>query len=51
MLKAIPPMNEMFKMAGMDLPEFLGKDAQKDPETEAATAEPKTEAPAEEVKA
>jgi flotillin len=25
MLKSIPPMNEMFKMAGMDLPEFLGK--------------------------
>jgi flotillin len=26
MLKSIPPMNEMFKMAGMELPEFLGKD-------------------------
>ena len=26
MLKSIPPMNEMFKMAGMDLPEYLGKD-------------------------
>lgn len=25
MLKAIPPMNEMFQMAGMELPEFLGK--------------------------
>lgn len=24
-LKSIPPMNEMFKMAGMDLPEYLGK--------------------------
>lgn len=25
MLKSIPPMNEMFQMAGMTLPEFLGK--------------------------
>lgn len=25
MMKSIPPMNEMFDMAGMDLPEFLGK--------------------------
>lgn len=29
MLKSIPPMNEMFKMAGMELPEILGKDAEK----------------------
>ncbi len=29
MLKSIPPMNEMFKMAGMDLPEYLGKDSDK----------------------
>jgi len=29
MLKSIPPMNEMFKMAGMKLPEFLGKEAEK----------------------
>lgn len=26
MLKAIPPMNELFRQAGMELPEFLGKD-------------------------
>lgn len=26
MLKSIPPMNEMFKMAGMELPSLLGKD-------------------------
>ena len=26
MIKSIPPMNEMFKMAGMELPNFLGKD-------------------------
>ena len=25
MLKTIPPMQEMFQMAGMQLPEFLGK--------------------------
>jgi flotillin len=30
-MKSIPPMNEMFDMAGMDLPEYLGK-------TKAATA-------------
>jgi len=29
MLKSIPPMNEMFKMAGMELPEMLGKNAEK----------------------
>lgn len=42
MLKSIPPMNEMFKMAGMDLPEFLGKDAadnQGEPKPEAAAAQ------------
>ena len=26
MMKSIPPMNELFDMAGMQLPEFLGKD-------------------------
>lgn len=26
MMKSIPPMNELFKQAGMELPEFLGKD-------------------------
>ena len=25
MMKSIPPMNEMFNMAGMQLPEYLGK--------------------------
>jgi flotillin len=29
MLKSIPPMNEMFKMAGMELPEYLGKETDK----------------------
>lgn len=41
MLKSIPPMNEMFKMAGMELPEYLGKEAKGDrkAEEEAASAE------------
>ncbi len=26
MMKSIPPMNELFKMAGMDLPKYLGTD-------------------------
>jgi flotillin len=28
MMKAIPPLNETFKMAGMQLPAFLGKEAE-----------------------
>ncbi len=28
LLKSIPPMNDMFKMAGMDLPNFLGKESE-----------------------
>lgn len=40
MMKSIPPMNEMFKMAGMELPEFLGKAA---PAEEAAAPEIKAE--------
>ena len=35
MLKSIPPMNEMFKMAGMELPNFLGKEVE-----DASAAEP-----------
>ena len=27
LLKSIPPMNDMFKMAGMDLPNYLGKES------------------------
>ena len=26
MMKSIPPMNELFKQAGMELPTFMGKD-------------------------
>jgi len=28
MMKSVPPMGEMFKMAGMDLPKFLGTETQ-----------------------
>lgn len=28
MMKAVPPLNELFKQAGMELPELLGKDLQ-----------------------
>lgn len=27
MMKSIPPLSETFKMAGMKIPEFLGKEA------------------------
>ena len=38
MMKSIPPMNEMFDMAGMKLPDYLGKE--KVPETvETTTAD------------
>ncbi len=39
MLKSIPPMNEMFKMAGMELPEILGKNAEKAETAEGAESE------------
>lgn len=35
MMKSIPPMNELFKQAGMELPTFLGKDIESKSETEA----------------
>jgi flotillin len=41
MLKSIPPMNELFKQAGMELPPFLGKDAEKAPQDGAEAAQPK----------
>ncbi len=30
MAKSIPPMNELFDMAGMELPTFLGKEKSED---------------------
>ena len=29
MLKSVPPLNEMFKMAGMEIPQYLGSDLEK----------------------
>lgn len=40
MLKSIPPMNELFQQAGMELPSYLGKDLEEEKKTEAA--EPKS---------
>ena len=50
MMKSIPPMNEMFKMAGMELPEYLGKEI-KTPEACKAVPEDKKVQPVEEPKA
>jgi len=30
MMKSVPPLNEMFKMAGMEIPAFLGKEVEKE---------------------
>ncbi|HOO43619.1 MAG TPA: SPFH domain-containing protein [Bacillota bacterium] len=38
LFKSIPPLNDLFKMTGMDLPSFLGKD--KETPVETKTAEP-----------
>jgi len=51
MLKSIPPMNEMFKMAGMDLPEYLGKESRDETPIVAETATAQTESAVEEVAA
>ncbi|GHV04734.1 hypothetical protein FACS1894217_00490 [Clostridia bacterium] len=34
MMKSIPPLNEMFKLAGMQMPEFLGKEIAAEPVAE-----------------
>jgi len=39
MMKAIPPMNDMFKMAGMEIPEFLGKTTPAEVASKEASAE------------
>ncbi|MDI9515274.1 MAG: flotillin family protein [Clostridiaceae bacterium] len=39
MLKSIPPMNEMYKMAGLELPEYLGKEI-KEPADVKSSSEP-----------
>jgi len=40
LMKSIPPMNDLFKMAGMDLPKYLGEDIKTEPKPE-AKPEPK----------
>ncbi len=45
MYKAVPPLQEMFNMAGMDLPEYLkGKDAE-EKKMKSKVIAPKKEAP------
>ena len=34
MLKSVPPLSEMFKMAGMEIPQYLGSDIEKSDETD-----------------
>lgn len=45
LMKSIPPMNELFDMAGMELPEYLGKD--KEPVVNEVPKAPKVEMPKE----
>ena len=40
LMKSIPPMNEMFDMAGMELPRFLGKNKEEPAAPPAPAAEP-----------
>lgn len=46
LLKSIPPMNEIYKMAGLELPEYLGKEVK---EPAAVSQSPETETQAEAV--
>lgn len=41
LLKSIPPMNDLFKMTGMELPNYLGKEIQKKTEESQVEAEKK----------
>lgn len=47
LMKSIPPMNELFDMAGMNLPEFLGTDKEKAEQAKAAQAASGEPAPSE----
>jgi flotillin len=42
LMKSLPPMNELFDMAGMELPEYLGKDKQRELEKLDASAKADT---------
>lgn len=39
LMKSIPPMNELFKMAGMELPKYLGEDVKEEQVSESTTEE------------
>ncbi len=45
LMKSLPPMNELFDMAGMELPEYLGKDKQREQDKQGAQAKPDTAEP------
>lgn len=47
LMKSIPPINELFDMAGMNLPEFLGTDKEKAEQAKAAQAASGEPAPSE----
>lgn len=49
LMKSIPPMNELFNMAGMELPNYLGTQTPNKKEEAAPVAEKKVEAPAQPV--
>ncbi|TCK92696.1 flotillin [Natranaerovirga hydrolytica] len=42
MMKSIPPMKDMFDMAGMDLPDYLGKEKQKEKDSIDEAIEPES---------
>ena len=46
LMKTIPPMNELFDMAGMNLPQFLGSDKKEESDAPAIAAAPAEAAPA-----
>ncbi len=50
LMKSLPPMNELFDMAGMELPEYLGKDKQRELDKQAALTKVEDVKPDPEVK-
>ena len=49
LMQSVPPLNELFDLAGMKLPEYLGTAKGADAEQKAAKAEKKSEKPAKDV--
>ncbi|HOK44161.1 MAG TPA: flotillin family protein, partial [Thermoclostridium caenicola] len=39
LMKSIPPMNELYRMAGLELPDYLGKEIKKQDEAKGAPEE------------